>query len=434
MPLIENRQLSHSWCWAAPLPPSCWRGRRGIWRSQARSDRLSPGASGSSGTRLDLPPVREHDGFRATVSFQSVRHRILRASEGESLVAGLATIAVVTALSSGFGVTHPTTVALSFVLVVLVVATVSSRRVAIATSVMAFACFNFFFLPPFGTFVIEDSENWIALFALLVVSTVASHLSSEIRRRTQEVANAEKDAELVRQSAQLKSALIASLRHDLRTPLTAVMVAANNLNAADLSDAQRREQAEIVRVELERLNQLFQNMEDLAKIDIDALEVEPEWVQPAEIAEAAVRQAERALDPRRVHIHVSPEGMLVHLDPRLTSAALAHLLENAGQYSPPSAPVDIRLSVFEAELHIAVRDRGPGISPADVERVFERSYRGTGARQTRAGTGMGLSITRGLLAAAGGHVRVENAPGGGAVFTMTIPITSRTTSMAVEAT
>lgn len=368
------------------------------------------------------------------MSLQSVRLRILRASEGESLVAGLATIAVVTALSSGFGVTHPTTVALSFVLVVLVVATVSSRRVAIATSFMAFACFNYFFLPPFGTFVIEDSENWIALFALLVVSTVASHLSSEIRRRTQEVANAAKDAELVRQSAHLKSALIASLRHDLRTPLTAVMVAANNLNAADLSDAQRREQAEIVRVELERLNQLFQNMEDLARIEIDALEVEPEWVQPAEIAEAAVTQAERALDPRRVHIHVSPEGMLVHLDPRLTSAALAHLLENAGQYSPPSAPVAIRLSVFEAELHIAVRDCGPGISPADAERVFERSYRGTAARQTRAGTGMGLSITRGLLAAVGGHVRVENAPGGGAVFTMTIPITSRTTSTAVEAT
>ena len=364
----------------------------------------------------------------------TIRNRILRASEAEALVAGFAAIATVTAVCSALSVTHPTTVALSFLLVVLVVATASTRRVATATSLMAFACFNYFFLPPLGTFVIADSENWVALFALLVVGTVASHLSSEIRRRTQEVAEAAKEAELIRQSVQLKSALIASLRHDLRTPLTAVTVAANNLNASGLSDAERREQAEIVRVELERLNRLFQGMEDLAKIETDALEVEREWVQPVDIVEAALRQAERAVNGRRVHIKVSPEGMLVHLDPRLTSAALAHLLENAGQYSPPSAPIDIRLSVLAAELELAVRDHGLGVPAADVERVFERSYRGSDARQTRAGTGMGLSITRGLLAAAGGHVRADNARGGGAVFTMTVPITSRTAAIEVEAT
>ena len=109
------------------------------------------------------------------VPLHSVRNRILRASEIEALVGGLAAIAVVTGVCSVLSVTHPTTVALSFLLVVLVVATASTRRVATATSFMAFACFNYFFLPPLGTFVIADSENWVALFALLVVSTVASH-------------------------------------------------------------------------------------------------------------------------------------------------------------------------------------------------------------------------------------------------------------------
>lgn len=366
--------------------------------------------------------------------FHAVRNRILRASELEALVAGLAAIAAVTAVCSALSATHPTTVALLFLLVVLVVATASTRRVATATSLVAFICFNYFFLPPVGTFVIADSENWIALFALLVVSTVASHLSSEIRRRTQEVADAAKEAELIKQSAHLKSALIASLRHDLRTPLTAVTVAANNLNASGLSDEQRREQAEIVRVELERLNRLFQDMEDLAKIETEALEVEREWVQPGDLIEAALRQAERALNGRRVRSEVAPEGMLVYLDPRLTSAALSHLLENAGQYSTPAAPLDIRVSVLPTELHIAVRDRGPGLSEGDVDRLFERGYRGRGARQARAGTGMGLTITRGLLAAAGGHVRAENADDGGAVFTMTVPVTCRTAAIQVDAT
>jgi len=263
---------------------------------------------------------------------------------------------------------------------------------------------------------------------------VASYLSSEIRRRTQEVADAAKESELIKQSARLKSELIASLRHDLRTPLTAVTVAANNLNASGLSDEQRREQAEIVRVELERLNRLFQDMEDLAKIEIEALEIEREWVQPADVVEAALKQAEPALNGRRVVIEVAPEGMLVHLDPRLASAALSHLLENAGQYSAPAAPVDIRVSVLPAELQIAVRDRGPGLSAVDVGHVFERSYRGSTARHMRAGTGMGLSMTRGLLIAAGGHVRADNAADGGAIFTMTVPITSRQATIPMDLT
>ena len=476
---------------------------------------------------------------------------------------------------SWLGVTNPTIVALSFLLVVLIVATVSTRWVAIATSLLAFLCFNFFFLPPVGTWTIADPENWLALFTLLAVSIVASHLSSQARRRAQEATarrdelarlfeltrdillttdtadavalvarsiarrfglggvticlpeppgwklhhsgertfgmaterlngalaaararlefnahegtysghsridtsdgigawlvplrlgtravgllalqgdNIEpgtrdaiagvtaiaiertqlleerKEAEVVRRGAELKSALLASLGHDLKTPLTAVTVAANNLNASWLTEEERLEQAEIVRTELARLNRLFQDIVDMARIETNAVAAEPEWVQPAEIVEAATRQAGQILAAHRLDIDVAMDKTLVRLDPRLTSAALAHLLENAGQYSPPGSKIAVSATVSSDEVHIAVRDHGPGIASQDFDHVFERSYRGLDARRQRFGTGMGLAITRGLLAAEGGRVWAENHPEGGAIFTIAVPAQSRTTA------
>jgi two-component system, OmpR family, sensor histidine kinase KdpD len=359
-----------------------------------------------------------------------------RIAETGMLAAGLAAVGLLTMLYSAWlGLTNPTIVALSFLLVVLIAATVSTRWVAVATSLVAFACFNFFFLPPVGTFAVADPQNWVALFTLLAVSVVASHLSSQVRRRAQEAAalvEERKEAEVARRGAELKSVLLASLSHDLKTPLTAVTVAANNLNASWLTDEQRREQAEIVRVELGRLNRLFQDIVDMARIETNAVAAEPEWVEPAEIIEAAARQVEHALDRHRLEIDTSTEKTLVRVDPRLTSAALAHLLENAGQYSPAGSTIAIRVTMALGELQIAVRDRGVGIAQHDLERLFERFYRGVDARQQRFGTGMGLAITRGLLAAEGGRVWAENHPDGGAIFTIAVPADHRT-SAALEA-
>lgn len=470
-----------------------------------------------------------------------------------ALAVGTTGIALVTAVWYALlGVTNPTIVALSFLLVVLVVATVSTRRVAITISLLAFLCFNYFFLPPIRTWTIADPENWIALFTLLAVSIVASHLSTQARRRARE-ATARRDelarlfdltrdillttdatnaialvarsiaerfgldavticlpeadgwqlhhsgpravrldperlqhalsaaparvdvaahsawlvplrvgtrpigllalqgqdmepdtrdaiagvtaiaidrthlleerreAELVRRGAELKSALLASLGHDLKTPLTAVTVAANNLDASWLTDEQRHEQGEIVRSELRRLNRLFQDLVDMARIETHAVAAELEWVDPAEIVEAAARQAATDLDGHRLAIETGPDKLLVRVDPRLTSAALAHLLENAGQYSPRGSTIRVAVDLRAGELTITVRDEGDGLAPQDVDRLFERFYRGVDARQQRFGTGMGLAITRGLVAAEGGRVWAENHPDGGALFTIAVP-------------
>ncbi|HJR60702.1 MAG TPA: ATP-binding protein [Vicinamibacterales bacterium] len=323
------------------------------------------------------------------------------------------------------GVTNPTTVALSFLLVVLVVGTVSHRWVAIWTSLAAFFCFNFFFLPPVGTLWIADSAHWVALFTLLSVSIVASHLSAEVRRRTEEAAARRKEAELVRRGAELKSALLAALGHDLKTPLTAVRVAADNLTADWLDEAGRREQADIVRTELAKLNHLFQDIVDMARIETHAIDTDPEWVQPSEIIDAAMRQVSHALVGRQVDVDAATEPLLVRVDPRLMSSALAHLLENAGQYSPPDSAIGVEVTLAGQELRISVRDRGVGIAIADLEHLFERFYRGVEGRQQRFGTGLGLAITRGLLVAQGGRAWAENAAGGGALFTIAVPVATR---------
>ena len=343
------------------------------------------------------------------------------------LAAAWAAIAVLTAVYVGWlGLSHPTIVALSFLLVVLMVSAVANRWVGIATSLLAFTSFNFFFLPPLATFAIDDPENWVALFTLLAVSVVASHLSTQARRRAREAVRLleeREEEEVLRRSAELRSALLASLSHGLKTPLTAMTVAANNLKSSWLNEDQRREQTEVLISELDRLTRLFENVVDMARIETRAVAPEPEWVHPSEIIEAAARQTAGCLDRERLQVQVPPDDQFVRVDPRLASAALVHLLENAARYTPPSSPITVTATVGANAMEIVVRDHGRGIPTADVEKLFDGFY--GGADSQRFGTGMGLAIAKGLVAAAGGRVSAANHPEGGAMMAITIPAVSR---------
>jgi two-component system, OmpR family, sensor histidine kinase KdpD len=233
-----------------------------------------------------------------------------------------------------------------------------------------------------------------------------------------------KRAELAQQGEELKSALLASLSHDLRTPLTAIRVAASNLQAAWPTEAERREQSDLVLAEVARLTRLFDNIVEMARIDAGALPADARWVHPAEIFEAARDQVEHSLRRHGVQLVSAPDA-LVRVDPRLTASALAHLLENAAQYSPPGSSIDVRMSISPEGFLVAVHDRGPGIAAADLPHLFDRFYRGSASRQRVSGTGMGLSIARGLLAAQGGRIWGDNCADGGAEFTMLVQAESR---------
>lgn len=332
---------------------------------------------------------------------------------------------------------NETTVALLFLLVVLVVAAVASRRVAIAASLVAFICFNFFFLPPVGTFTIAKKDDIVALLALLAVSLIGSHLSHQARHRTQvalTLAQERNEAEIAKQSADVKSALVASLSHDLKTPLTALTVSAGNLGIPGLSEDDRREQMRIVQTELLRLKRLFDSIVDMASLDARSISAELEWVHPSDIVEAACQQTEAALASHKIDVRDQSADQVVHLDPRITAAALAHVLENAAMYSPASSPIAIDARVSPDRVIIAVRDHGPGLRADEIDRIFERFYRGTAMTQNQFSSGMGLAITRGLVAIQGGRISAANHPEGGAIFTLEIPAASRVAAeMALDA-
>lgn len=229
-----------------------------------------------------------------------------------------------------------------------------------------------------------------------------------------------KEAELTRRSEELKTALLASLGHDLRTPLTAIRVAASNIRSPSLTDDDRADQSDLILAEAERLTRLFQNILDMARIDAGAIETAARWTHPSEIVAAARELTRHALEQHHVTVEAEVD-VPVRLDPRLAALAVAHLLENAARYTPPGTRIEVRAGTTDQGLEIRVRDHGPGIEAADLPRLFERFYRGAQARARPGGTGMGLWIARGLLSAQQGRVWAENCTDGGASFTVVVP-------------
>ena len=248
------------------------------------------------------------------------RHVQLR--DTPALLAGVAAIALAAVALRSFAHVSATTVALALLLVVLGVATVARLRIAIVVAVTAMLTFNFFFLPPLGAFTIADPQNWIALFAFLVVGVIASKLSAAAQDRARIAIEraqflAEREAtELVRQKADLAATLLASLSHDLRTPLTAIRVAVENLGG-ELASDERRAQAAAATTELERLTRLLRDILDMARIDSAAIRIDREWVSASDVVDAALAHVRHALAGHALRVDADMD-VEVEIDPRLT--------------------------------------------------------------------------------------------------------------------
>lgn len=235
------------------------------------------------------------------------------------------------------------------------------------------------------------------------------------------------EAETVKQSDQLKSAILASVSHDLRTPLTSIVAAVDNLLSTDVewNEASRHEFYTIIKEEVDRLSRVVQNLLEMARIETGECRPVKEWGAVPELLADVLNRCGESLARHQVRLDIQDRLPLVSWDERLVGQALSNLLENAGRYSPAGTEIVLGVALSDHELQIRVQDQGPGIPSEELPRVFDRFFRGRSAGKDRSGTGMGLSIARGIMEAHGGSLRVESPAGQGAVFTMVLPVETR---------
>ena len=345
--------------------------------------------------------------------------------DGVLIVVALGAVAAAVAILLLIPGVNATTAGFVLLILVLLAATLGPPWIAITTAVASTLSFNYFFFPPVGTFAIAEAHNWVSLTAFLVAALVGSKLSAAAQERARiaveraQFLEEREAAEIQRQRGELAATLLASLSHDLKTPLTVLRMAIDNLRG-DLPEASRRAQAEAAAAELVRLTRLFEDLLDMARIDAAALSVQREWVTPADVVDAAVAHVRHSIDGHVIRVEADADRA-VNIDARLASVAVSHLLENAARYSPAHREIVVDARAGADGVRVTVTDQGPGLDPAELDHLFERFYRGRRAQLAAPGTGMGLAIARGLLTAIGGRVSAENAPGAGARFSITIP-------------
>jgi two-component system sensor histidine kinase KdpD len=231
-------------------------------------------------------------------------------------------------------------------------------------------------------------------------------------------------AEQARQSAlraraeELRSSLLSSVSHDLRTPLAAIIGAATTLRSdPGLDQRVRRDLLEAVCEEAERLERLVRNLLDMTRLESGTVSARREWVPLEEIVGTALERVDKLLGRHAVATSIPPAFPLLSVDPLLLEQLLVNLLENAARYAGAEG-IEIRAQQEGGSLVIEVADRGPGIPPGDEERIFERFQRGEHAGV--AGAGLGLAIARAIAQVHGGRLTASNRPGGGAVFRLTL--------------
>lgn len=445
---------------------------------------------------------------------------------------------------------NATTVALTFLLSVLLVSANWGFWYAAFLAIYSTLAFNFFFLPPFGTFTVADPQNWVALFAFLATAVIAGQLSERARRetvranqrrreiehlyaftqrlltlesvpellnlvprhivetfgckgaailvsgktdvyrsgpdtrefdtaqlqttaargeplvdsekalafvplrlgvrsvgaigisgialsqesldalstlvaitreRTEAIENVGK-AEAARENEKLRSAILDSIAHDFRTPLTAIKASVTSLLFGGLDAAQQRELLTVINEESDRLNHLVEEATQLARLESKQVELDR---TPHEIREAingALSSASKLVGNHPIELSVADDLPAASFDMELIVNVLHQLLENAAKYSAQNSPIRISAESSGEGILVNVADRGPGIDELEQALIFDKFYRGKGDRYSVQGTGMGLAIAKAVVEAHGGSIKVISQLGQGSVFSFSLPL------------
>jgi K+-sensing histidine kinase KdpD len=370
---------------------------------------------------------------------------------GEPPSAWLGVVATVAAVSLGTLLVYPlksvapvVSLGIVYLPAILLISIVWGLRLGLLASIASAAAFNFFQIPPLHRFAIADEENWVALAAFAIAAILSSTVAGlarsraiEAERRREEADRAlaelaaltrERDrmqaeaveAEALRRSDELKTALLRSISHDLRTPLTSMIVSGAALGSATPSAEERAELSQAIVAEGERLSRLVENLLDMSRLEAGKAEPHREPVDLAEVLEGVREAVDRS---GLVRLAFDDDLPMVDADAAQLERAFANLIENAVRHGG-GRPVMVTSRLTGERIVVRVVDQGPGIPPSEWERIFEPFQRGA-AGEGHGGTGLGLAIARGFVEANDGEIAVESLPAQGSSFVVGFPLIKR---------
>jgi two-component system sensor histidine kinase KdpD len=226
------------------------------------------------------------------------------------------------------------------------------------------------------------------------------------------------EARMEAEAERVRSTLLSSVSHDLQTPLAVIAGASSSLLQSDgaLSEPTHRELLETIYTESDQLSRLVENLLRLTQLSSGHVTLQKEWHPVEELVGSALRRLERQLGNRPVHVQLPSQVLLAQVDAVLVEQALVNLLDNACRYTPPGTPIDIHGWADGRKTFLEIADRGPGLTPGEETRIFDKFQRGRGAKADGRGAGLGLAICRAIMDAHGGRISAANRQGGGAVF------------------
>ncbi len=315
-------------------------------------------------------------------------------------------------------------IAMVYLLAVVLVAQRYRRGPAILATVLSVAGFDLLFVPPQGTFSVNDLQYLLTFAIMLAVGFVISRLADSVRLQAEAQARPAAAAETER----VRSMLLASISHDLRTPLAVMSGASSSLaeRGERLSPEERQALARSVYEQAREMSERVAKLLQMTRLETGAIKLERDWDSIADIAGASLARLRERLARHRVVLELPDDLPLVRVDAALIDQALTNLLENAAIHTPPDTVIRLRAWRTDAQVVVSVEDYGPGLPKGDEERVFAKFEHGA-AEGRPGGVGLGLAIARAIVVLHGGRAWAERLPVGGSAFRFSLPIEAQPT-------
>ena len=310
---------------------------------------------------------------------------------------------------------HMVNIAMLYLLVVVIIALTFSRGPAVTASVLCMLAFNFFFVPPRYTFAVEDPEYLLAFGIILAVGLIVARLTENVRRQAQRQAQLTVEAG----NERMRSALLASISHDLRTPLAVLTGASSTLaeQGEKMDVGERRSLSESIHRQAIDLSDHVAKVLQMTRLETENITINRDWAAIPEIVDSALRRLSEQLQAHHVLMEIPNDLPLVRVDASLIEQAIVNLLENAARHTPAGTVIRVRALSSSSDVTLSVMDAGPGMSDENLDGAFAKFHHGTGPRT---GVGLGLPICGAIVRLHGGQVWAERNPNGGMSFSISI--------------